>query len=816
MQALENWDENEKASVDVYAALRLAKKAPKQPVSPEIEKRELPVRNSERFAAGGVQSNRSPCHKFSRQDNVCRGETQGLNAEPDKNCVRELFMNSLLHRQEFPTKQWDSRMRFGNCRKDDRSVSSHSQSNSPHFFGNRSGNCQQERVGGIPSSDRKPDQKSTRASGDVSILDNSGIGMVNKTMVNGLSQNSPLIPPFPSFQVLAQRPNNPQLFRKFHGDRPPFKPQFQRNMQRFHTPETNHVPLPKWNHFKFQPHGAGKQLPHEFAKQRPGIPVVQPSSDRRSPSPVTEKPKVVRSFSWEPHSNVKPNLSNGWKADQMNQAIAGGDKNNNNGNGLGEFQRRVEMAVKCKEWKTVYACYVKCKGTSVKGKYLLMFRNGFVKNPGCFGQNFSAFVEFLYKENCTGGSCHSSQSVLDVFDQYDIDFIGALGVSLMEKCLVSKQFDEGYEILLCLHSHNISYFQSGKNFGAYIKDIPPQNVALIAVKLCLGIGQQGGLGAMEVLRACHYALAKEGECVTPQDKEYRIKVLHQLYVHLFEEGCVLECFEVLQNLDAGANIVDPMYIQVLNHFVAADDFEQSFAVLSKMHEKCVDLNTPPSHLLHEKFLKHCITTHEYDEAANTLKGMESKGISMDGGVLRNILSKLSSTEQHPLANLLFQKCVDLKVYPRTFRQGALWLCELGCGYSHQELKLLICKHLKQLQRHLMSKFTTNQLITAVKDLQVILLPRLPGFDNGLKITDGIKAPLENSSRILASVLQHDLNPPLAILEQTGEQFQQKILVEKMSVYRWFNANTSSKELVDGQGAYDTLSEGSVASDCSAD
>lgn len=748
MEALENWDDNPDASVQVYATLRQTRKVlPKKPAPPPIVKREEPRNQSDRFVNGGFH--RKPCFSFMQRGYCYRGGYCNFSHD--------------VPNHQFPTRESDQSERES---IDDGQNSKDSGA----------------------TADMKPwfNSKAT------SPVDNPGHTVFNTALPNGLNHNLPNTgPPFPSFQVfrpaVPPRIFNPQVFNKMRGDRPPFTtPQFQRNggnpIPRFHGPVNSHPRGPG-----IRPHGR----PPLIALRPPIHPLL---ADSHFPVQQPFKPRPVRSFSWEPTSNVKSNLSDD-KVVHQNPTNTNLDNDNNNNNAsdkaFHDLQHHVETAVKSKEWQQVYAVYAECKGSSsedLKNKDLQLFRNGFIKDTSAgLGQNFKAFVEFLYKENNSGKSCRSNQSVQDVFDQYDTQFIGAVGVSLMERCLVSKQFDDGYDVLLTLHSHNISYFQSGKNFGAYTKDIPAQNVALIAVKLCLGIAQHGLLGAMEVLRASNYACGEEGEILSPKEKEYRVKILHQLFTRLFEESHILEALEIVQNLNASPNVSSSMYGAILNHYVASDDFDQSFTVLAEMQEKGLELNVPPCHLLYEKFLKQCVEMQRYNRAMITLKEMESRAIELSGEVLRDILSCLSSGEQGSIVNLLLEKCIGLEVFPKTFSKDTPWLCELACGFSELELRLLIQKHLEQLHEHLLCTSRNNQLIADVQDLEIVLFPRLSGVKSGITFTDGIQSALVKDGVTVEGIL-HDLNPPLAIVEQSGEQFHKKVTVEKMSIYRWFSAN----------------------------
>lgn len=796
LDVLENWDENPDASVEVYTTLRQAKKDRKQPSASAAVRKEDPPKNSDRYVNSGFQKNR--CFNFMRTGKCWRGD----------NC------------------------KFAHT----------SQQSSCH----ESGHSERGSVGKSQSpkdSDKSVEKPapmvSQKASSD-SRLHTSG--SVNSRLANGIEPNTPRIQsPFSPFQyfgsnVLQSRPLfnqcpfNLSLFNQLHNNNPKFQHQFQRNPgHRIHIQpqgQGKQAPRglgkqPRYGQGKQPPYTHEKRPPHEISLNTPRAQMVQsPAPTFHSSIPKTDKKQLGRSFSWEPTSKFKPNTDNHWAIHPNSRINAGSDNNNNNsGKELPELQHRVEMAVKSKEWQTLYTCYTECKGSNsqpVKSKDLQIFRSGFVNNSSSnIGQNFSAFVEFLSKKNNSGRSSKSSQDVNEVFDQYDIDFIGAVGVSLMQKCQDLKQFEEGYEVLLTLHAHNISYFHSGRNFGAYTMDISPQNVALIAVKLCLGIHQYGGLGAMEVLRASDYALGNKGEHLSQQDEEYRIKVLSQLFLQLWNEDHIPESLEVIQNLNAGPDVIGPMYLKVLNHYVAQSAFDQSFAVVNEMQEKGMELNCPPCQSLYEKFLRHCVTAHKYDHAAETLDDIESKGISMNGEGLQSVLNMLSSAEQDTLAKPLFEKCSDLGIYPTTFCNDTPWLCELGCSYSQVELRLFIQKHLEQIHNHLLFTRTSDQLVTAVKDFQIVLFPRLSAVTSGVKFSDGIQKSLAHCAEVVVRILQQDFNPPLTILEQSGEQFHKKLIVERMSVYRWFNANGHGLEqLVDGQEEYETSSQGSIRSDIS--
>ena len=509
---------------------------------------------------------------------------------------------------------------------------------------------------------------------------------------------------------------------------------------------------------------------------------------------IPDKIKLNRSFSWEPSNTSKPAQRQS-PLPRFHQPSPVSDNNNNK---VSESQQYVEQAVTSKDWSKVYLCYVESKqanNRTVQPSDLRVFRNVFAKDLSVVGSNFNELVEFIHKEKGSVKSSHSDSGNNTPFDEYDLAFFGSLGVSLMEKCLVTKNFDKGYEVLHALHAYNISYFDGGKNFGVYTRDIPPSAVAIIAVKLCMGMSQDDGLlGAVEVLRASNYAMSENN--ITPDNMEYRIKVLQQVFVQLFDKGNISEAYEIIQHLNASPNVMVSLYIKVLNYYSSIDDYDQSFDILAEMNEIGFDLNIPACQTLYEKFLKLCLTNEQDDEALTALKEMETRGIMWSGKVWKEILNEELSTNEN-VTNLLFQRCLNLGVYPPTFSIETPWLCQLGCGYSRVEIKLVIVQHLKQLYQHLLQNSPSDLSVSTLRDFQITLFPRIEGGGMTQKFNEGIQSTINKNGLLVEKVLKEDLNPPLIVSSKTQEQFHSKFMVNNMSLYRWFTANQDNTDGTDG-------------------
>ena len=524
---------------------------------------------------------------------------------------------------------------------------------------------------------------------------------------------------------------------------------------------------------------------------------------------TADQVKLNRSYSWEPSNNSKPPLRQSPLPACPQPSPGSSDSNNNNNNNNNnkvslESQQRVSRAVAAKNWSDVYLSYVESKQANEKTVQpwdLRIFRNVFVKDVSAIGTNFSAFVNFVNEEKTSLKCSNSDPGNKSSFDEYDLEFLGSLGVSLMEKCFVAKAFDRGYEVLHTLHSHNISYFDSGKNFGAYTRDIPPSAVAIIAVKLCVGMSHDDGLlGAVEVLRSSNYAMPRDS--CNLDNKEYRIHVLQQVFTQLYEKANISEAYEILQNLNASPHIMAPLYVKILNHYSSAADFDQSFDVLAEMNERGYDLNIPACQSVYEKFLKLCLTNGQNDEAITALHEMEDRGITLNVDVWQEILNQEPSITCDVLAAMLFQRCLNQGAYPLTFFTNSPWICQLGCGYSHLEMKYLIIEHLKQLREHLRQGQFAQLSMDDIKDFEITLLPRVSGSKQSY--IGGIQAAINKNSVIVKKVLEEELNPPLTVADHSQEQFHSKFLVDSMSLYRWFSSNNDDTDRDDDARSISSL------------
>ena len=624
------------------------------------------------------------------------------------------------------------------------------------------------------------------------------------TMVNGHSnQHYPSFQP-PSFirPMFAPIANHIPLRIP-----PPLLRQPTRNLApaRNPIPATNPVSARPPFQNQFSPVNANPRFGMSQQPHNTSMPVrTQSVPDPKAAIP--DKVKLNRSFSWEPCNNSEPPLRHSPLPGFHQPSPGSSDSNNNKVNS--EFQQRVEQAIVSKNWSVVYQCYVESKQANkrtVQFSDLRVFRSAFVKDLSVVGSSFNKMVEFLQNERSSEKSSHSDSGNNVSFDEYDLVFLGSLGVSLMEKCLVTKKFDKGYEVLHTLHACSISYFDCGKNFGAYTRDIPPSAVAIIAIKLCMGMSQDDGLlSAMEVLRASNYAMPEDN--ITPENMEYRIKVLQQVFVQLFDQGNICEAYEIIQHLNGSPNVMVPLYAKVLKHYSSVDDFDQSFDILAEMNENGFDLNIPACQTLYEKFLKLCLRNEQDDEALGALEEMESRGILLNGEIWKGMLNKELSTNEN-IINLLFQRGINLGVYPATFSTHTPWLCQLGCGYSQVEVKLVIVRHLKQLYQHLLQ--TSQGNLSSLKDFEITLFPRVEGGNMTRKFNEGIQSTINKNGLLVEKVLKEDLNPPLVIFSKMQEQFHSKFIVKSMSLYRWFTANQDNSDVLDKDD--DASSNGSVES-----
>ena len=663
----------------------------------------------------------------------------------------------------FPFGRCHSFETTGWCKFGARCRFSHAVDERPQHFRHRSDSSSPQNVGAA----RRPDtSEGKQANYNAKINRDFPTTSATTTMVNG-----PGVKQFPSFQ----RPSFVvPMFNPILNHTPPL---------RVPPSAVRHPPAMDSRHPQCQPRSSNTGP--RFAPFQPRVnkpTMFQPVPKATTPDQV----KLNRSFSWEPSNNPKPLLRQSpLPAHQQPSPPSSNDGNNNKVSS--EFQQRVSRDVAAKNWSDVYLDYIESKQANektIQDGDLRVFRNAFVKDVSVIGSNFSAFVDFAQEKKSSLKCSNSDPGNNSSFDQYDFEFFGSLGVSLMEKCLVTKAFDKGYEILHTLHAHNISYFDCGKNFGAYIRDIPPSAVAIIAVKLCMGMSQDDGLlGAVEVLRASNYAMPEDSS--TPDNMEYRVKVLQQVFAQLCEKANISEAYEILQNLNASPHTMVPLYVKILNHYSSAADFDQSFDVLTEMNERGFDINIPPCQSLYEKFLKLCLTNEQNCEAITALQEMEARGITLNVNVWQEILNQQPSLTSEILASMLFQRCLNLGAYPATFFTDAPWLCQIGCGYSQLEMKFLMIEHLKQLREYLLKGEHTELSIDAIRDFQITLLPRVSGTKQ--TFNGSIQAAISKNSAIIKKVLEEDLNPPLMIADHTQEQFHSKFIVDSVSLYRWFSS-----------------------------
>jgi hypothetical protein len=149
----------------------------------------------------------------------------------------------------------------------------------------------------------------------------------------------------------------------------------------------------------------------------------------------------------------------------------------------------------------------------------------------------------------------------------------------------------------------------------------------------------------------------------------------------------------------------------------------------------------------------------------------------------------------------------LGVYPATFSTDSPWLCQLDCGYSQLEMKLLIAQHFKQLYQYLVQNTHGTLSLSALRDFEIALFPRLSGCNVDQKLNEGIQTTMSKNALLIVKVLEEDLNPPLIISDQTREQFHSKFILDSLSLYRWFTANQDDNDDDDD----DALSTGSIDS-----
>ncbi|XP_028415253.1 uncharacterized protein LOC114538294 [Dendronephthya gigantea] len=700
VNALENWEDNMTASVEVYSTLR-------DQVRKAVMKDPKPLPPS------------------------------GMSQKTNKIQARRCF----------------SFVKSGHCKFGDRCRYSHISEASSQFQQNSIQPSNPQSIGKSDDREVKSQHISRTQPG------------TSTTMVNDNGHSSLKFPIFPQSSFVPIFPNHTPLLRV---------PNSIRN------PPDHSLRLPCQTRFPSKNvHTTASQSAPRFASFRT---LSYPMSN----TPVNTK--LQRSFSWEPGSNTKVTSSKSPLPCFQQSSPGSVDNNNNNNKSSSKIQQRVDECVASRNWKDLHLWYVESKQTNngtVEANDLRLLRNALTHEITTIGSCFGAFVDQVreVKEKVSKSDCASPNP----FDAYDLQFIGSLGVSLMEKCNVSKRFEEGYEVLHTLHTHNISYFDCGSNFGVYTRDIPPSAVAIIAVKLCIGMSNEGGLlGAVEVLRASNFAMAEEN--ITPASMDHRIKVLQQLFKLLFDQGNITEAYEIVQHLNANPSVTNSLYGKVLEHYADLEDFDQAFSVVNEMHEKRLHLNNSLIQHVYKKFLKLCLANGQDDEAISSMEEMGIRKINFDGEVWQEILSQTVPTTNELLQNMIFHRCRDLGVYPATFFNDTPWLCELSCGYIRVEVKLLIVLHLKQLHQHL-QQIAWKQAalsLSALKQFQITIIPRLATGNQ--RLNGGTQTTMKQNSLIVAKVLWEDLNPPLTISEQAHEQFHSRFVIDPMSLYRWFNAN----------------------------
>ncbi|XP_046849030.1 uncharacterized protein LOC124442586 [Xenia sp. Carnegie-2017] len=442
-------------------------------------------------------------------------------------------------------------------------------------------------------------------------------------------------------------------------------------------------------------------------------------------SKVADNSKLKRSFSWESsgnHSNTSP-VSNPTLPGSRHQSPC--NDGNNNKTSFENRQLSISKDIESKDWSHLYLTYVELKiqNKVVLSNALRMFRNSLVKDLSAASGNFKDFVGFMQKELCSVKSSHSNSSSDKTFDEYDVEFIGMLGVSLLEKCSASKSFNVGYEVLHVLHTYDIVYFNCGKNFGLYNRDISSSSVALLAVKLCLKTDLGNGLAsAFEVLRSSNFATPEDG--TNREHVEYRIKLLQQVFHLLLEKGNISDACQIIEHLNVNTSLTTRLYSDVVDCCTKAHRYDEAFKVVKDMESRSLDLNCQSCQSLYQKFLTKCLSEEKDEDAIAALEEMESRSIMLNALSWQKIMKHAEPNTNEFLINMLFERCKSLAVYTSTFSDESPWLCQLGCGYTLIEVKLIIMEHLKQLQHFLQRDAQAIIPFSHIKDFEIILSPSL--------------------------------------------------------------------------------------------
>ncbi len=195
----------------------------------------------------------------------------------------------------------------------------------------------------------------------------------------------------------------------------------------------------------------------------------------------------------------------------------------------------------------------------------------------------------------------------EAFSADDHWLIAQAGIALLLLSEHNKDWESGFQVLFCLHTHGTHYVGQpppGEPTQEF-KVVSHCSVALMALRICLESNKP--TGALEVLRGCNWVL----EAGTPEESQRRVILLTALLVQCAEAGILQDAYKCLLSLlEEPAELLDYSHTLVfacnklIRNYISVGQIRQALRVYQRLEK----LDLGKSCCLFECLTKEATTT----------------------------------------------------------------------------------------------------------------------------------------------------------------------------------------------------------------
>ena len=309
--------------------------------------------------------------------------------------------------------------------------------------------------------------------------------------------------------------------------------------------------------------------------------------------------------------------------------------------------------------------------------------------------------------------------------------VGRIAVSLMNFCLQSQRFSEGYNVLYTLHECGINYSKCGGTVGLQGETMTKAEIVLMAVEICLTFEPMQCGSALEVLRGSNFALPTGNGQLSPDEATRRRNVLIKLHGKFLEEG----------NFDAAQELLEKI------------GTTESFGV-------------GPQKDIYNAFVRRLLQEGKLDKALQVLEQMETSYISRDPETIRALVRALASSGDIMRAKKEFKAGCVSGVYPASLSESNPWSVAIPTSFVRFEVQCYLENHLSQLQE------LTEGQVALYGDEELNRFRIFVTSNEARRLYSGFlgnEDKAASTKEIVVSVIENQLNPPLSCIPAENEE-----------------------------------------------